>query len=90
MVSFTETAKKKILEALSQPGISESYALRLGLSGGACAGKYIIGFDQKAADDDKYFIDGIPVIIAKKHLMYLMDKKVDYKTENNESYFGIE
>lgn len=90
MISFSETAKNKVLEALNRPGISGVYALRLGLSGGACAGKYIIGFDQPSDEDEKYLIEGIPVIIAKKHLMYLMGKKVYYKTENNESFFGIE
>ncbi|MGR3810662.1 HesB/IscA family protein [Jiulongibacter sp. NS-SX5] len=90
MISFSKEARKKISDTLQNAGISSEYALRIGLSGGACTGKYVFGFDKPSTNDDLFQVDNIKVVIDKKHLMYLMGRKVTYLTENGESFFGLE
>lgn len=79
MVKFTENAKKEINATLQSPSIPEGYALRIGVKGGACSANYLLGFDRATETDDQLKIDGIDVLIDKRHLMYLIGVEVDYQ-----------
>jgi iron-sulfur cluster assembly protein len=38
----------------------------------------IIGFDKQKPTDLTYQMDGVTVLVDKKHTMYLIGKKVDF------------
>lgn len=60
--------------------IPEGYALRIGIRGGhGCGGaQLIIGFDKKKESDLAYTISDVPVLVDKKHTMYVIGKEVDF------------
>jgi iron-sulfur cluster assembly protein len=88
MIRINSAAKEKISSSLDSPGM-EAYYLRLGLSGNACSGKFIIGLDKPTESDETYLVDGIRIVIARKHLMYVAGKEVNYLTENGDSFFAL-
>ena len=89
MVSFSEIARTEILKSLNSPQIPEGYALRVGLKGGACAATYILGFDKATESDEFYEIEGIKVLIDKRHLMYLIGVQIDYAQTDEGMGFTI-
>jgi iron-sulfur cluster assembly protein len=90
MVSFSEIARIEILKSLDSPQIPEGYALRVGLKGGACAGTYLLGLDKATENDELYEIEGVKVLIDKRHLMYLIGVKIDYATTEDGMGFTIQ
>lgn len=84
-VNITAKAVEEVKNIMDNKGIPEGYHLRIGMKGGGCGGMgYVIGFDQPAADDISYDRDGVPVIVDKKHVMYLVGLEVDFH-EDSES-----
>ncbi len=78
-VSISEAAVKEIREIMARKMVPAHYNLRIGIKGAGCAGvSYLLGFDQKKEDDMEYLADGIPVVIQKKHTMYLIGLEVDF------------
>lgn len=78
-VSLTARAAQEVLHIMRTKKIPEGYALRLGVKGGGCGGvSLIIGFDRQKASDLTYQIEGVTVLVDKKHTMYLIGKKVDF------------
>lgn len=78
MVNFSEIARTEILKSLNSPQIPAGYALRVGLKGGACAATYLLGFDKATENDELYEVEGVKVLIDKRHLMYLIGVQIDY------------
>lgn len=78
MIVFTEIAKEEINKTLNSPQIPAGYALRVGLKGGACSVNYLLGLDKPTEQDEIYEIEGVRVVIERKHLMYLIGVKIDY------------
>ncbi|RFS20598.1 iron-sulfur cluster assembly accessory protein [Chitinophaga silvatica] len=69
-----------IIKKLLESGQATSPYLRVGIKGGGCSGMaYMIGFDEKASDDELFEIAGIPVIMKKAHGMYLLGMEIDYQ-----------
>jgi iron-sulfur cluster assembly protein len=83
MINITENAQSEIHKALSIKGIPEGYCLRVGLKGGACSANYLLGFDKKEVHDDLYHIEGINVLIDRRHLMYMVGLTLDFEEEGN-------
>lgn len=79
MVKITENAKKEINATLQSPQIPAGYSLRVGLKGGACSASYLLGFDKQTPEDEAFDIEGVEVVIDRKHLMYLIGVEVDYQ-----------
>jgi iron-sulfur cluster assembly protein len=78
-VSLTNRAAQEVLHIMRTKNIPQGYALRLGVKGGGCGGvSLIIGFDKQKPTDLTYQIDGVTVLVDKKHTMYLIGKKVDF------------
>lgn len=90
MVNFSEIAREEILKTLSSPQIPEGYALRLGLKGGACSATYLLGLDKATENDELYTVDGVKVLIDKRHLMYLIGLRIDYAETESGMGFTIE
>ena len=87
-VKISITALSQIKYIFEKKNIPSDYGLRIGMKGSGCAGNtFVIGFDKKKATDDEYLVDGIPVYIEKKHVMYLFDVQVDFVENELESGF---
>ncbi|MEQ9165226.1 MAG: iron-sulfur cluster biosynthesis family protein [Fulvivirga sp.] len=79
-VTLTPKAIEEVRNIMSNKNIPEDYSLRIGIKGsGGCAGfTFMLGFDKKKDTDLEYEIEGIPVLVEKKHTMYLLDLEVDF------------
>lgn len=60
--------------------IPSEYGLRVGIRGGSgCGGhQLILGFDKPKDTDMTYTYEGIPVLVDKKHMLYVFGKQVDF------------
>ena len=79
-ITITPKAVEEIKKILKEKNVGEEYALRIGVEGGGCSGmSYLLGFDKAKEGDEKFEIESIPVIMDKKHGMYLLGMEVDFK-----------
>ncbi|MCE7059058.1 iron-sulfur cluster assembly accessory protein [Dyadobacter sp. CY343] len=88
-VQLTENAKLEIISTLEANKIPDTYGLRVGLKGGACSGTFLLGFDTATDFDQTYLVEGIKVIIDKRHLMYVIGVSVDYEEGLNGSGYTV-
>ena len=78
-VNITRKALEEVKNIMSNKGIPADYALRIGIKGGGCGAMgYVIGFDKSETSDLSYMKQEVPVIVDKKHVMYLMGLEVDF------------
>lgn len=77
-VHITEKARKEIKDIINNKKIPEGYGLRVGVRGGGCGVSFILGFDKVKENDQSYDVDGIPVYIQKREMMFLIGKEVDF------------
>jgi iron-sulfur cluster assembly protein len=79
-ISLTDTAAEEIRKIMREKEIPEGYALRVGIKGGGCSGmSYILGFDKKRDFDQEYDVADIPVLVDRRHGLYLMGITIDYQ-----------
>lgn len=74
MIKVSDTAKKKIVDLMSDDGFDASTDyVRVGVKSGGCSGlSYDLKFDKTKNDEDKVFVDnGITIIVEKKSFLYL-------------------
>jgi iron-sulfur cluster assembly protein len=88
-IRISEIAKREIIETLTANKIPDSYGLRVGMKGGGCVGQFLLGFDTPSEHDQVHLIDGIKVIIDKRHLMYVIGTEVDFEETDNGIGFTI-
>ena|SRR6185312_5221765 len=78
-IKLTHNAIAEVKNLMNVPGFDSSTYLRVGVKGGGCSGmSYVLGFDQKEADDELFEIEGVPVIMKAAHGIYLIGMEVDY------------
>ncbi|WP_234734608.1 HesB/IscA family protein [Tellurirhabdus bombi] len=77
-IGLTPEAREQILDTLRANKIPDSYGLRVGIKGGGCGASWLLGFDQPGTTDQLYEVDGVRVIIDKKHLLYVLGVEVGY------------
>lgn len=78
-VTISKKAAAEIRKIMQTKNIPEDYSLRVGIRGGGCGGvSLLIGFDKQKTTDLSYSVEGIPVLIDKKHTMYIIGKEVDF------------
>ena len=78
-VLITEKSGTEIKNILTTKNIPADYHHRVGVKGGGCGGmSYALGFDKPKPEDQSFEISGIPVLIEKKHLMFLMGMQIDF------------
>ncbi len=78
-VSFTAGALAEIRRLMNAPEFDTTKFLRIGVKGGGCSGlSYILGFDDKTADDEVFEFDGQSFIMNKMHGIYLMGMQIDW------------
>ena len=83
-VSISNRAAEEVRKIMTTKNIPEGYGLRVGVRGGGCGVNLIIGFDKQKDGDHSYIVDGITVLVDKKHMLYVMGKKIDF-IENAEA-----
>lgn len=88
-VHISERARFEILDTLSVNKIPDTYGLRVGLRGGGCSATFLLGFDTETEADQAYAINGIKVIIDRRHLMYVLGVWIDYEEGVNGQGFTI-
>lgn len=77
MIEFSKDAKEEILKILASAEIAPNIRVRLGIKGNACEGSIIFGLDTAGSGDEIMEVDQVPLVISKKHLMYVMGSKVN-------------
>ena len=90
IITISSEAKEQILVAVNSPNLPANYGLRLGLKGSACSAVFIIGLDKPTEHDEIHAVDGIEVIIDKRHLMYLIGVRVGYEQTDDGVGFTIQ
>ena len=79
-VTISKEAILEIKQIIESKKIPEGYKLRIGIKGGVgCAGvNYVIGFDEPGEFDNEFDIEGIQLLIDKRHTMFLMGVSLDF------------
>jgi iron-sulfur cluster assembly protein len=78
-ITISAKAAVEIRKIMQTKNIPTDYALRVGVRGGGCAGvSLMIGFDKKKTSDLSYTVGDIPVLVDKRHTMYIIGKEVDF------------
>lgn len=81
MIKVSETAKKKVVELMTDDGFNPTQDyVRVGVKSGGCSGlSYDLNFDKTQKEDDKVFEDnGVKIIIDKKSFLYLIGTTLEY------------
>ena len=87
-VSFTPEARAEIHKIYNSKNIPKEYGLRVATEGGGCAAvTHIIGFDKVKETDKIYDLNGLHLLVEKKHLMFLFGITVDYISNGQEQGF---
>jgi len=81
-VTFTDAAIEELKKVLTQA--SHMY-IRVGVKGGGCSGMtYILGTEHQQTETDLFgLVSDIPVIVDKRHLIYLLGMEVDFSSGLN-------
>ena len=79
-VSITPAAAREVRNIMYSKNIPAGYALRIGVRGGkGCFGvDYYVGFDQPSEQDLEYNIEGIPVLVKKAEMLFLVGVEMDF------------
>jgi iron-sulfur cluster assembly protein len=79
-ITLSEGALQELRRLMAEPGFEATQALRIGVKGGGCSGlSYMLGFDEAEADDARFEIEGIPVLMKPAHSLYLKGMMVDFE-----------
>jgi len=81
MIKVSDTAKKKVIELMSDDGFDATTDyVRVGVKSGGCSGlSYDLKFDKTKNEEDKVFVDnGITIIVEKKSFLYLAGTILEY------------
>lgn len=84
-VQFSFSAKENLLNMFENGSFPEPF-LRIGMKGGACGGTYVLGFDQMTDHDEVYQIEGIPVVIDRRQLLFVLGTEIDFDVRANGFY----
>lgn len=81
MVQVSAQAVEHIKELRKKENVSGDKALRISIKEGGCSGfSYRLDFDDKTSSSDKLFnVNGIPLVIEGKSLLYIMGMTLDYE-----------
>ncbi|WP_192821688.1 iron-sulfur cluster assembly accessory protein [Rufibacter sp. LB8] len=79
-ITLTERALHEVKVIMQDKSVPTEYGLRIGVQGGGCSGmSYLLGFDKAKDADEIYELDGVQLIMDKKHGMYVMGMEVDFQ-----------
>ncbi|MBF9143403.1 HesB/IscA family protein [Hymenobacter properus] len=79
-ISLTDRAVQEVKNIIIEKNVPADYGLRIGVQGGGCSGmSYLLGFDKAKDADETYDLDGLKLIMDKKHAMYVLGMEVDFQ-----------
>lgn len=81
MIKVSDTAKRKVVELMSDDGFDASTDfIRVGVKSGGCSGlSYDLKFDKTQQEGDKVFEDNnVKIIVDKKSFLYLVGTTLEY------------
>ncbi|GAB3579847.1 HesB/IscA family protein [Hymenobacter daeguensis] len=79
-ISLTDRAVQEVKNIIIEKNVPDDYGLRIGVQGGGCSGmSYLLGFDKAKDADETYDLDGLKLIMDKKHAMYVLGMEVDFQ-----------
>ncbi|MEL6626704.1 MAG: iron-sulfur cluster assembly accessory protein [Bacteroidota bacterium] len=88
LVTFTPSAITELKDIQQKEQLTKDKVVRVGVKGGGCSGlSYILEYDVKGEQDDVFQIEGITVVMDKRHALYVMGMEVDYKRGLNDRGF---
>lgn len=97
-ISITQSAAEKVTELLSREVSAnpeehegKTYALRIAVQPGGCAGlRYALYFDDRKLDDDHVeTVNGVEIRLDKMSAPYMKGAEVDYVDTLSQSGFTI-
>ncbi len=81
MIKVSDTAKKKIIELMTDDGFDAATDyVRVGVKSGGCSGlSYDLKFDKDKTEEDKIFTDNnIKIAVDKKSFLYLAGTTLEF------------
>ncbi|KUG09564.1 HesB/IscA family protein [Solirubrum puertoriconensis] len=79
-ITLTSRALEEVKNILREKNVPAEYGLRVGVQGGGCSGlSYLLGFDKAKEQDETFDVDGVKLIMDKKHAMYVLGMEVDFQ-----------
>jgi len=79
-ISLTPRAAVEVKNIIAEKNVPGDYGLRVGVQGGGCSGmSYLLGFDKAKEQDETFDLDGVLLIMDKKHAMYVLGMEVDFQ-----------
>lgn len=80
MITVSSAAAEHIRYLKSRDKISEEMPLRISVKEGGCSGfSYKLDFDDKTqSKDKKIVVNGVPLLVENKSLLYLMGMVLDF------------
>ncbi|MBD1396780.1 iron-sulfur cluster assembly accessory protein [Pontibacter sp. JH31] len=79
-IALTEKALAEVKNIMQEKNVPAEYGLRIGVQGGGCSGmSYLLGFDKAKDSDEIYSLEGLKLIMDKKHAMYVLGMEVDFQ-----------
>lgn len=77
-VTVSPEAAEEIQITLTRKNIPDGYRLRVGVRGGGCGVAPIIGFDTPGPEDIIFESAGIPMVVDRRHVMFIIGKEVHF------------
>ncbi|MCK8491032.1 MULTISPECIES: HesB/IscA family protein [Spirosoma] len=72
-------AREQLMDTLRANKIPDEYGLRVGIRGGGCGASWLLGFDTPGSSDEVYNVEGVRIIIDRKHLLYVLGAEIGYE-----------
>ncbi|QHW01390.1 MULTISPECIES: iron-sulfur cluster assembly accessory protein [Spirosoma] len=72
-------ARQQLMDTLQANKIPDEYGLRIGIRGGGCGASWLLGFDVPGSSDEVYNVEGVRIIIDRRHLLYVLGAEIGYE-----------
>ncbi|GAB3974128.1 hypothetical protein GCM10028806_29320 [Spirosoma terrae] len=72
-------ARQQLMDTIQANKIPDEYGLRVGIRGGGCGASWLLGFDIPGSTDEVYNVEGVRIIIDRKHLLYVLGAEIGYE-----------
>lgn len=79
-VTISERAVQALHNIFQAENVPADHKLRVGVKGGGCSGmSYVLAFDVPTDTDDHFEVNGIPVVMDKRHAIYVLNMHIDFE-----------
>ncbi|WP_338871205.1 iron-sulfur cluster assembly accessory protein [Spirosoma sp. SC4-14] len=72
-------ARQQLMDTMRANKIPDEYGLRVGIRGGGCGASWLLGFDVPGSADEVYNVEGVRIIIDRRHLLYVLGAEIGYE-----------